>query len=74
MLFRSDNGKWQPNYSSVGGDLASAAISNTYYPESNRGVGRTFTSFAIDTGARVAASLAQEFLLHKVTHKSGKSK
>lgn len=74
FVCKGDNGKWQPNYSSVGGDLASAAISNTYYPESNRGVGRTFTSFAIDTGARVAASLAQEFLLHKVTRKASKSK
>jgi hypothetical protein len=74
FVCKGDNGKWQPNYSSVGGDLASAAISNTYYPEANRGVGRTFTSFAIDTGARVAASLAQEFLFHKVTRRPGKSK
>lgn len=74
FVCKGDNGKLQPNYSSVGGDLASAAISNTYYPESNRGVGRTFTSFAINTGARVAASLAQEFLLHKVTRKASNSK
>jgi len=74
FVCKGDNGKWQPNYSSIGGDLASAAISNTYYPESNRGVGRTFTSFAIGTGARVAASLAQEFLLHKVTRKPRTSK
>jgi Carboxypeptidase regulatory-like domain len=74
FVCKGDNGKWQPNYSSVGGDLASAAISNTYYPESNRGVGRTFTSFAINTGARAVASLAQEFLLHKVTRRPGKSK
>lgn len=32
-----DNGKLQPNYSSLGGDLASGAISNLYYPQSNRG-------------------------------------
>ena len=74
FVCKGDNGKWQPNYSSLGGDLASAAISNTYYPEANRGVARTFTGFAIGTGARVAASLAQEFLLHKVTRKPSKSK
>lgn len=74
FVCKGDNGKLQPNYSSVGGDLASAAISNAYYPESNRGVSRTFTSFAVDTGARVFAAVAQEFILSKVTHKPGKSK
>jgi hypothetical protein len=74
FVCKGDNGKWQPNYSSIGGDLASAAISNIYYPESNRGVGKTFTSFAINTGARAVTSLAQEFLLHKVTRKPSKSK
>jgi hypothetical protein len=44
------------------------------YPESNRGVGQVFTNFAISTGARVAASLAQEFLLRKLTPKRGHSK
>lgn len=71
FVCKGDNGKLQPNYSSLGGDLASSAISNTYYPESNRGVGLVFTNFAISTGARVAASLAQEFLLRKLTPKRG---
>jgi hypothetical protein len=74
FVCKGDNGKWQPNYSSMGGDLASAAISNAYYPESNRGVARTFTSFAVGTGARVVASLTQEFLLHKVTRRPKQSK
>jgi len=69
FVCKGDNGKRQPNYSSLGGDLASSAISNTYYPESNRGAGLVFTNFAISTGARVAASLAQEFLLRKLTRK-----
>ena len=74
FICKGDNGKWQPNYSSVGGDLASATIQNVYYPRSNRGVERTFTSFAIGTGARVAVSLAQEFALHQVTRKPKPSK
>jgi hypothetical protein len=74
FVCKGDNGKWQPNYSSIGGDLASAGIANAYYPESNRTVENTFTRFAIGTGARVVASLAQEFLLHKVTHRPNKSK
>ena len=70
FVCKGDNGKWQPNYSSMGGDLTSAALSNAYYPKADRGAGLVLTSFVIDTGARVAASLAQEFLLSRFTHKS----
>ena len=67
FVCKGDNGKWQPNYSSVGGDLAAAALSNAYYPASNRGVGLFLDNFFIDTGQRAAASLAQEFLLRRLT-------
>ena len=69
FVCKGDNGNWQPNYSSLGGDLATSAISNAYYPKSNRGVGLVLTNFAIDTGERMVASFAQEFLLRRVTHK-----
>ncbi len=62
---RGDNGKWQPNYSSLGGDLASSAISNLYYPQSDRGAGLVLTNFGINTAERVATSLAQEFVLRR---------
>ena len=74
FVCKGDNGKWQPNYSSLGGDLASSAISNIYYPKSDRGVGVVFTNLAISTGARMAASLAQEFVLRKLTHRKRDSK
>ena len=64
---KGDNGKWQPNYSGLGGYLASGAISNAYYPESNRGVGQVFTTFGVDIGADMANGLIQEFLLKKLT-------
>jgi Carboxypeptidase regulatory-like domain len=60
-----DNGRPQPNYSSLGGDLAASAISNLYYPKSNRGVGLVLTNFGLSTAERVATSLAQEFLLRR---------
>lgn len=69
FVCKGDNGKWQPNYSSIGGDLGSSAISYTYFPKSDRGVGMIFTNFAINTGERTVASLAQEFLLRRFTHK-----
>jgi carboxypeptidase family protein len=64
---KSDNGKTQPNYSSLGGDLASGAISNLYYPESDRGTGLVFQGFLITTGVRTVNSLLQEFVLRKLT-------
>jgi hypothetical protein len=70
FITRWDNGKWGPNYSSVGGDLASSAISNLYYPKSDRGAGLVFGNFAISTAERVGSSLAQEFLLGKLTHRA----
>jgi len=70
FVCRGDNGRPQPNYSTIGGDLASAAISNAYYPASNRGVGLVLGNFLIGTGQRAAANLAQEFLLRRLTHKA----
>jgi Carboxypeptidase regulatory-like domain len=67
FVCKGDNGKWQPNYSTVGGDLAAAALSNAYYPASNRGVGLFLSNFFIDTGQRAAANLAQEFILRRLT-------
>jgi len=66
-ICKGDNGKTQVNFSSMGGDLTSGAISNFYYPESNRGAGLLFEGFAITTGVRTVNGLIQEFLLRKLT-------
>lgn len=70
FVCKGDNGQWQPNYSTMGGDLAAAALSNAYYPPSNRGVGLFLGNFLIDTGQRAAANLAQEFILRRLTPKA----
>src|ERR1700756_4975668 len=70
FMCRGDNGRLQPNYSTIGGDLGSAAIANAYYPASNRGLGLFFGNFLIGTGQRAAANLAQEFILNRVTHRA----
>jgi hypothetical protein len=62
-----DNGHWQPNYSSVGGDLASGAIANAYYPEANRGPALLFQNFAIASGGRMFNAILQEFVLRRFT-------
>jgi len=71
FICKGDNGRWQPNYSSVGGDLASGAISEAYYPETNRGPGLVFDNALINAGGRMVNGLIQEFLLRKLTSKSG---
>ena len=42
-----DNQKRQPNYSNLLGNLTAGALSNTYYPSDERGVGLTFENAAI---------------------------
>ncbi|PSH03889.1 MAG: carboxypeptidase regulatory-like domain-containing protein [Acidobacteria bacterium] len=71
---KGDNGRWQPNYSSLGGDLASASLSNLYYPDSNRGAGLVFSSFAVNTAVRAVSSLAQEFIFRRISSSSKKPK
>lgn len=67
FVARGDNGHRQPNYSSIGGDLAAGAIANAYEPDSNRGVGLVFQNALIVTGGRMANAVAQEFLLRRLT-------
>jgi hypothetical protein len=74
FVCRGDNGKPQPNYSSMGGDLASGAISNFYYPQSNRGAGLVFQGFLVTTGVRMVNGIVQEFVLRKLTPSAKKQK
>jgi Carboxypeptidase regulatory-like domain len=68
VICKGDNGRWQPNYSSIGGNLAAGAISNLYYPEKDRdGVGLTFEGGAIGIAATAGANLIEEFLIRKLT-------
>jgi len=67
FICRGDNGRPQPNYSALGGYLASGAISYAYYPASNRGPGTVFGTASIELGADMANSLLQEFVLRKLT-------
>ncbi|HZQ19764.1 MAG TPA: carboxypeptidase-like regulatory domain-containing protein [Terriglobales bacterium] len=67
FVCKGDNGKSQPNYSSMGGDLSSSALSNLYYPPSNRGAGLVFQNFFVMTGERTLSSLVQEFVIGRIT-------
>ncbi|MGB8259350.1 MAG: carboxypeptidase-like regulatory domain-containing protein [Terracidiphilus sp.] len=73
FICRGDNGRQQINYSSLGGDLASSALSNAYYPQSNRGYGLVFGTFAIGTAERMISGIAQEFILPRLTPAAAKN-
>ncbi|HEX3435455.1 MAG TPA: carboxypeptidase-like regulatory domain-containing protein [Pseudacidobacterium sp.] len=67
FICKGDNGHWQPNYSGLGGYLASGAIANTYYPTSNRGPGLVFSTFGVNIAADMANGVLQEFVLRRLT-------
>ena len=70
---KGDNGEWQPNYSSVGGDIASSALSVTYLPQSDRNASTVITNLVTTTAGRIANAMAQEFLLSRFTSKTNKA-
>jgi len=65
IICRGDNGRLQPNYSGLGGYLASGAIANAYYPEANRGAGLLFRIFGLDLSADMANGVLQEFAIKR---------
>jgi len=67
IICKGDNGHTQFNISSIGGDLASGAISETYTPARDRGAELVFTSALIVTGGREINAMFQEFLFKKLT-------
>jgi hypothetical protein len=65
---KGDNGKWQPNYSGILGDLASGAISNSYLAPGDRKGAVTVINGAVEGFAlRGVTALEQEFLARWIT-------
>ena len=74
IVCKGDNMRWQFNYSGIIGGLASGAISNLYYPASDRsGAALTFENAGIGIVAAMAQNLFQEFLVKKLTPGARKS-
>jgi hypothetical protein len=67
FVARSDSGKTMPNYSYLLGDICAGALSNAYYPSSDRGAGLVFTNAAIGIAGRAAQAVFQEFLGKRLT-------
>jgi hypothetical protein len=72
FLTRGDNGRTEPNYSYVLGDMCSGALSNLYYPRANRGVHLVFSNAAVGLAGRVGGNILREFLpKHSTTNVPG---
>jgi len=67
VIARGDNGRWQPNYSHVLGNFSAAAISNLYYPASDRGASLVLFNGLANIGANAASNLVREFVLKQIT-------
>jgi hypothetical protein len=65
---RRDNGKFGPNYANVVGNLIGAAISDTYYPASQRTVASTITNGFTVTAQGVIGAEIIEFWPDIVRH------
>jgi hypothetical protein len=65
---KRDSGTWGPNYANVMGNLMGAAVSNLYYPASNRTVGDTFERGFSVTAEAIIGSEVIEFWPDMVRH------
>lgn len=68
FLTHGDNGKVEFNYSGIGGDMASAALANAYYPSADRGPHLFLANWGVLMAGRAANAVAQEFLASFITH------
>jgi hypothetical protein len=65
---RGDNGKPEPNFSTILGDMSAGAISNLYYaPSDRRGAGLTLVNGVLALGGDALNNVFQEFVLKKLT-------
>lgn len=68
VITRGDNGHQQPNFSGILGDLSAGAISNAYYPASDRQGATLFLENSIlAIGGDALNGLVQEFVFNRFT-------
>ena len=69
---KGDNGRWQPPYAGLIGSIASAEISQTYYPGSRTQYSLLGRSLMFHFAGLIAVNLAEELFLKKVTSNAPK--
>jgi len=67
VIAKGDNGRWEPNYSRVLGHFSAAAISNLYYPASDRGASLVVFNGLAGIGGDAVSNHIREFILKRFT-------
>jgi hypothetical protein len=68
VIARGDNGKWQPAYAGILGDMSAGAVSNIYYPASDRqGASLTLENGLLSIAFDGVGNLLQEFAFRKMS-------
>lgn len=62
FITKTDSGRETPNLALFTGNLAAAALTNTYYPSRNRGASQTMLTFGASLGGSVIGFGVNEFL------------
>ena len=69
VMTRGNNGQQQFAYSRILADFAGGALSNLYYPDSNRGAALVFENGALEIGGGAGVNLLKEFVLPRFTNR-----
>lgn len=70
VICKGDNGRWQPNYSSLLGNMSAGALANLYYPASSRnGAALTIENGLLSTVGVGVGHVIQEFVFSHITSK-----
>ena len=72
FVCRGDNGRPQPNASHLLGSFAAGAISNSYYPQANRGASLVMVNGLIEMAGNAGNNLLREFLFKRISNRAGK--
>jgi hypothetical protein len=68
VICKGDNGRWQPNYSNIGGNFAAAGFAHLYYPPNDRNGANSVLSVGFIRIAETAlANVFQEFVVPRWT-------
>ncbi|MDQ2833918.1 MAG: hypothetical protein M3Y50_09270, partial [Acidobacteriota bacterium] len=62
LISKTDSGRTTPNFSLLAGNLAGAALTNTYYPQINHGAAATANTFGTSLGGSAIGFTLTEFL------------
>jgi hypothetical protein len=67
LITKTDSGHASVNFSLLAGNLFGSALTNVYYPESNRGFGQTLETFGTSVGGSAFGFVITEFLNDALT-------